>query len=172
MQTLLRLGGLILNHGITHDEEGWKPMMTPTTLSSAELEALAAALDDEYKSYETYRQVIQQFGDVRPFINIVEAEVRHIASLVALFKQYGSIPLDNLWAGKAPAFMSVGAACAAGIQGEIENVALYDRLLQSTERLDILNVFHALRAASQDPHLPAFQRCAQRVTHQQVPLHR
>jgi hypothetical protein len=102
-------------------------MVTPTTLSSAARESLVPALDDEYKFYETYLQVIQQFGDVRPFINIVEAEARHIASLVAPFKHYGAIPLDNLWAGKASKFISVSAACAAGIQDEIGNVALYDR---------------------------------------------
>jgi len=35
-------------------------------------------------------------------------------------------------------------------------------LLQSTQRPDVLQVFEALRSASQDRHLPAFQRCAQR----------
>jgi len=48
----------------------------------------------------------------------------------------------------------------AGVQGAIDNVALYDRLLASTRRVDILDVFHSLRAASQDRHLPAFQCCA------------
>jgi len=48
------------------------------------------------------------------------------------------------------------------VQGEIDNVAIYDRLLLATQRPDILEVFQALRSASQDRHLPAFQRCAQR----------
>jgi len=99
---------------------------------------------------------------LRPFINIVEAEARHIEALLALFKRYGIAAAENIWAGKAPTFASVSAACAAAVQGEIENVTLYDRLLQSTTRADILDVFQALRAASQDRHLPAFQRCAQR----------
>jgi hypothetical protein len=53
-------------------------------------------------------------------------------------------------------------ACVSAVQGEIDNVALYDKLLASTRRPDILAVYHALRAASLDRHLPAFQRCAQR----------
>ena len=137
--------------------------MNPTTpLNDAERQALAAALDDEYKSHETYRRVIADFGPVRPFINIVEAEARHIAALLALFKKYAMAPPANRWAGQAPRFADVHAACVAGVQGEIDNVALYDGLLQATQRTDVLQVFHALRSASQDRHLPAFQRCAQR----------
>ena len=64
-------------------------MTTPTILNAAERDALAAALDDEYKSRETYAQVIRDFGELRPFINIVEAEARHIEALLALFKRYG-----------------------------------------------------------------------------------
>ena len=137
--------------------------MNPTSaLNDAEKQALAAALDDEYKSHETYRRVIADFGPVRPFINIVEAEARHIAALLALFKTYAVAAPANRWATEAPRFADVHAACVAGVQGEIDNVALYDRLLQATQRTDLLEVFHALRSASQDRHLPAFQRCAQR----------
>jgi hypothetical protein len=102
-------------------------------LDQQEAQALLAALDDEYKSHATYDQVIRDFGQVRPFINIVEAEARHIAALLTLFERY-SLPVPpNPWSGKT-----------------------------STRRPDILAVFQALRSASQDRHLPAFQRCAQR----------
>lgn len=133
-----------------------------TPLSLQEQQALADALDDEYKSHETYRQVIRDFGPTRPFINIVEAEARHISALLALFAKYAAQPPVNRWAGQAPRFAGVHEACTAGVQGEIENVALYDRLLHATARPDLLEVFRALRSASQDRHLPAFRRCAQR----------
>jgi len=131
-------------------------------LNEAERSALAAALDDEYKSHETYAQVIRNLGQVRPFINIVEAEARHISALLLLFERYVITPPENRWAGKTPHFASVHDACRAGVQGEIENVALYDRLLASTRRPDILAVYQALRSASQDRHLPAFRRCVER----------
>ncbi len=137
--------------------------MNPTTaLTTPEQQALAAALDDEYKSHETYQRVIADFGPVRPFINIVEAEARHIAALLDLFAKYGLAPPANRWAGQAARYADLHAACVAGVQGEIDNVALYDGLLQATRRPDLLQVFQALRAASQDRHLPAFQRCVQR----------
>jgi hypothetical protein len=137
-------------------------MSRENKLAAQEQQALADALDDEYKSHETYAQVIRDFGDARPFINIVEAEARHIEALLALFARYDATPPENRWAGKAPRFKSLHEACVAGVEGEIENVALYDRLFLSTQRTDILNVFQSLRSASQDRHLSAFQRCAQR----------
>ena len=45
-------------------------------LSATELADLVAALDDEYMARATYAQVLADFGEVRPFINIVEAENR------------------------------------------------------------------------------------------------
>jgi hypothetical protein len=131
-------------------------------LDDTEVQALKDTLDDEYKSRETYAQVIRDFGEVRPFINIVDAEARHVNALLNLFKKYGVAPLTNRWAGKTPRFSSVHEACVASVQGEIENVAIYDRALKSTRRSDILAVYQALQSASQDRHLPAFQRCAQR----------
>lgn len=43
---------------------------------------LNEALLDEYKARDTYRKVIDSFGAVRPFVNIVEAEQRHIEALL------------------------------------------------------------------------------------------
>ena len=37
-------------------------------------EVLEEALLDEYKARDTYRKIIDTFGAVRPFVNIVEAE--------------------------------------------------------------------------------------------------
>lgn len=136
-------------------------MTTGPLLSEIELQALGDALDDEYKSRETYAQVIRDFGEVRPFINIVEAEARHASALLSLFERYGVAPPDNRWTGKTPRFSSVSEACVAAIADEVDNVKLYDRALASTQRLDILAVYEALRSASQDRHLPAFRRCAE-----------
>jgi hypothetical protein len=131
-------------------------------LQTEEITGLKQALDDEYKSWTTYDQVIKDFGEVRPFINIRDAEARHIEALLGLFRKYGITPPANQWIGNTPKFTSVKAACADSVTGEIENVALYDRLLKSTIKQDILNVYNSLRKASQERHLPAFQRCSNR----------
>ncbi len=125
--------------------------------------ALVEALQDEYKARATYRLVISKFGEIRPFINIIESEERHIQALLSLFRRYEiPIPTDN-WADSVIAPASVLEACQIGLQSEIENGEMYQRLLASTSDYpDVQRVFLNLQRASQDNHLTAFQRFAQR----------
>jgi hypothetical protein len=53
-------------------------------------------------------------------------------------------------------------AYETGVAAEIENVAMYDRLISATDQADVIEVFKRLQAASRDHHLPAFQRCVER----------
>lgn len=131
-------------------------------LSPLEVAHLSAALDDEYQARATYAQVIADFGDVRPFSNIVEAEDRHAQALIAIFERYGVPVPDDTWPGRVPRYGSLREACEAGVAAEIANAGLYDQLLSGTDRSDIREVYENLREASQERHLPAFQRCAER----------
>jgi hypothetical protein len=131
-------------------------------LTTTETDALRAALDDEYRAWATYDQVIADFGDRPPFSNIREAEARHIEALCVLYARYGLPVPENPWPGKVVRYASLHEACEAGVAAEIENGALYERLLASTQHPDILTVFRNLQEASQQRHLPAFQRCAER----------
>jgi hypothetical protein len=132
------------------------------SLTEREVQALREALDDEYRAHATYDQVIQDFGPVRPFVIIRDAEARHIAALTRLFEHYGLELPDNRWPGRVKRNATLDEACRAAIDAEITNAALYQRLLASTDRPDILSVYGALQSASQRNHLPAFQRCEQR----------
>ena len=132
-----------------------------TDLTEIEIRAPNEALDDEYRAWATYDQVIAEFGDTPPFSHIREAEARHIDALRSLFARYGLPVPENRWPGRVPRFASLTEACAAGVAAEVANAALYDRLLAATRRPDLLNVFRNLRAASQERHLRAFDRCAQ-----------
>lgn len=139
-----------------------------TELSDSEQQALLAALEDEYKAWSFYEQVIAEFGAVRPFTSIQRAEENHIASLVSLFEAYGlEVPVnewvvqgygDSTSLGSGPE--SVAEACELGVQAEVDNAALYDELLAMVDNVDIVQVFAALQAASQTRHLPALERCA------------
>ena len=42
-------------------------------LNQTEIGALSEALDDEYRAWATYDQVIRDFGEVRPFDNVLES---------------------------------------------------------------------------------------------------
>ena len=131
-------------------------------LTEAEIHALNEALDDEYLAWATYDQVIADFGEVRPFSNIRESEARHIEALCTLFARYGLSVPENPWPGKVARYASLQAACEAGVTAEIANGEMYKRLLGATQRPDILAVLRNLQEASQQRHLAAFQRCAQR----------
>lgn len=131
-------------------------------LSKKEIAAVHEALDDEYKAWATYDQVIDDFGPIRPFINIRDAESRHIDALLQVFNNYDLTAPSNNWVGRVPRYEDVQAACAGGVAAEIENAELYERIIESTSQPDILVVYRNLREASQERHLPAFQRCVER----------
>ncbi|MEN8189753.1 MAG: DUF2202 domain-containing protein [Thermodesulfobacteriota bacterium] len=121
---------------------------------------LTAAINDEYKARNTYQAVIDTHGEVRPFVNIKRSEEQHIQMLVNLFNNY-SIPVPGDNTGRPSSPSTVQAACQVGVQAEIDNASLYDRLLSGTKDYpDVQAVFKQLQAASLDKHLPAFQRCA------------
>ena len=127
------------------------------------LEALLGdALDDEYKAEATYAAVIARFGDVRPFINIVEAERRHAQALIRQCERLGFAPRVNRWAGKVAAPATLREACAEAIAAEVDNIALYGRLLPEVADPQVRDVLGRLQEASRDRHLPAFRRCLAR----------
>jgi hypothetical protein len=120
------------------------------------------ALIDKYKSRAFYRLVINTFGEIRPFSNIVEAEDTHARALEILCGHFG-IPLPRGdWEEKLEPPSSVLEACQAGIQGEHENIAMYHRFLRQTTVPEVLALFQRLKAASRQHHLPAFERCVAR----------
>ena len=130
---------------------------------------LNRALMDEYHARNTYRKIIDTFGSVRPFSNIVEAEQAHINFLLPLYEKY-SIPVPA--EPPPPDIMppaSMKVACRIAVQAEEENISLYDDLLEGTEESDVIEVFRQLQAASRDHHLPAFRRCLERETNRTNP---
>ncbi|MCG8425901.1 MAG: DUF2202 domain-containing protein [Chromatiales bacterium] len=122
--------------------------------------ALSMALDDEYRARATYRAVIETYGPVWPFVNIEQAEQRHIAALLPLFQRYGVPMIPDRWSGQITSPASIQEACEAGVAAEIANYQMYDSLLEQVAEPDVRFVFSNLRNASAYHHLPAFQYCA------------
>jgi hypothetical protein len=91
------------------------------------LAAMEAAIQDEYHAEEVYLKVLHDFGDVLPFHNIVVAEVRHSTSIGRLFENRGwSVPTSEWNGDSVPGFATLAGACAAGVEAELANIALYD----------------------------------------------
>lgn len=128
------------------------------------IDALSQALEDEYRARATYRKVIERFGPVAPFVNIVEAENRHVGALLAQFDRLGVPAPADTWAGRVQAPTTLAQACSAGVQAEIENEALYARLIEQVADLRARTVMQRLQEASRLRHLPAFRRCLSRYS--------
>ena len=129
-------------------------------LTAKVVEALNLAIQDEYHAEFVYLKVIADFGEVQPFSRIVEAEQRHSAVVGKVFTNHGlAVPASEWNIGNVPSFDSLPAACAAAVEAEIANIALYDELLTWDLPQDARNVFTNIRAASLENHLPAFEAC-------------
>jgi hypothetical protein len=126
-----------------------------------DLEAvMTTAIQDEYHAEAVYLKFLEDHGDVLPFFNIVVAEVRHSTSIGGLFESRGwAVPPSEWSSGNVPAFATLAEACAAGVEAEQGNIALYDELLAQELPFDVLRVFENVRAASLNNHLPAFEQC-------------
>lgn len=133
---------------------------TESSLVSAALQsAMTDGLQDEYRAAAVYESVLAQFGQVLPFRNILLAEQQHAASIAALFTVRGLAVPPREPLGTIPTFSSVSSACSLGATAEVENIAMYDRILALDLPLDVRRVFEANRRASLVNHLPAFERC-------------
>lgn len=127
--------------------------------ASSEFEAMNTALLDEYKAHATYEQIIVDFGDVRPFSNVINAEQVHINALERLYPTKG-YELPSIDLAEIPHFDTLEEACQAGVQAEIDNAAIYDELFKLDLPADTKTVFENLQRASLEKHLPAFKRCS------------
>lgn len=132
---------------------------TNTSLDAQTQQAMIEAINDEYHARAFYNAVMDKFGEIRPFSNIVHAETRHAERLSRLFKRYGlPIPEDS-FAGKVEAPETLQAACQMAIEAEIANVKMYDRFLDFIQERDLRDTFTQLRYVSQNNHQVAFERC-------------
>lgn len=123
-----------------------------------EKDALDIAIEDEYKAFNTYEKVIERLGEVKPFINIINAEQAHIDSLKELYTKYNyEVPTNK---GNFVEFTDLKNACQTGVAAEIANIEIYDGLLAKTTNQEMINTFKYLQSASRDNHLPAFKRCS------------
>jgi hypothetical protein len=121
-------------------------------------EMLNYALQDEYMAQAEYQAIIEEFGDVRPFTNIVNAEQNHIDLLLPLFAEYGiNVPVNES-AASVVVPDSITSALSTGVDAENANIAMYQAFLAQDNLPDnVRQAFEYLQNASQS-HLQAFSQ--------------
>ena len=118
---------------------------------------LTFALQDEYLAQTRYDNILRTYGDIQTFTRIKQAELRHISALLPLFERY-QVPIpEDISQNFVTTPESIKAAYAGGVQGEIDNIAMYDKFLLFELPVDMRTVFQQLRNASVN-HLAAFER--------------
>ena len=144
----------------------WNTNTAPATantsaLSADAVAAMIAGWQDEASAYAAYGALIEQFGEIVPFVQLQNAEAQHMAAWERQFARYGLALPEAPIAEELPMFATPQDACAAAEAIEEANIGLYDELQAAFEGYPSLTrVVTALRAASLNRHLPELELCA------------
>jgi hypothetical protein len=142
----------------------WEPRARGRpTARVTKTQALREVLQDTYRTRATYRKVIEAFGPVQPFVNIVQAEERQARALRSLFDRMGIQPPRDTWPARVTAPDTLVEACAAAGRAELEREAMCARLLLFVRDAAARRIMRRIQAQSQRRHLPAFRRCFTRA---------
>ena len=125
-----------------------------SNLSLADM--LTYAIQDEYAARAEYELILDDYGTVRPFSNILRAEETHIDALLPLFTEYGITAPSDTGADHAALPDSLTSAYQTGVNAEVTNIAMYELFLEQNLPADVRAVFKSLMHASEN-HLRAFQ---------------
>lgn len=152
------LGVFLMGNTVLAADAGYGAKGEVNTTQPTVQEMLQFAIQDEYLAKAQYSLVMDSFGKLRPFSNIVQSEDQHIALLRPLFTDRGwDVPEDE----SSPYLVTpqnFAEALKIGEQAEIENIAMYEHFLsQKNIPDDLKSVFERLLAASKR-HLSAFRR--------------
>ena len=154
------------------DDTALSALELPAGVSEGSIEAaLWEALmgpDGEYAASAAYSAVLAAYGSVEPYASIQAAEERHVggrevrlADGAAQQPGLGVAAPINPYLGRLTAPDNLQEAAAAWAEGEVANVALYDRLLaQADGDPTVTRVLSNLRRASLEQHLPQFEAAA------------
>jgi len=119
------------------------------------------AIQDEYLARTEYEGIMAEYGEMRPFSNIIRSEERHIEWLVELFDAYDLVLTPDDSESHVVIPDDLQTAFEIGVQAEIDNIAMYERFLTRELPADVRDVFERLKAASEN-HLRAFENNLER----------
>lgn len=150
-------------------DNGWwmvfvtEQSMLPVEVQEVVLEKLLGA-EGEYAAYAIYAAILEEYGEVKPFSKIIASAAKHIDELKHILDQYEILyPVENPYLGGIQAPESLASAAQAAVNAKIAEGTRYERQLEILANYSyILEEFVSFQTASQEKHLPAFQRAAAR----------
>ena len=130
-----------------------------TSLSEQEAADLAAAIQEEYTAMNTYQAVVDELGDVQPFVRIARSEQQHVNALIRVAERFGVEVPENAGEVADIEWSTFEEACQLGVTFEQLDADLYDEILPNTTNPMLIRVYTNLQRASLEQHLPAFEAC-------------
>ena len=127
------------------------------------LDMLTYAVQDEYLAHGEYAAIVEKFGDVNPYNNIMSAEETHLAFLQEVYATYDLEFPEDASADHIVVPDTLLEAAETGVQAEIDNIAMYELFLSYDLPDNVSEVFTALRDGSES-HLLAFQKQVDRLS--------
>lgn len=119
-------------------------------------EMLTYAMEDEMAAQNEYNAILDTFGTIRPFSNIVKAEQTHIDILLPLLQEYGVEVPESVGEAQIAVPDSIADANLIGAVAEKQNIAMYESFLAEDIPDDVRLAFEELSSAS-EKHLFAFE---------------
>ena len=120
------LGVFLMGNTVLAADAGYGAKGAINTTQPTVQEMLQFAIQDEYLAKAQYSLVMDTFGKLRPFSNIVQSEDQHIALLRPLFTDRGwDVPQDE----SGPYLVtpqSFTEALKIGEKAEVDNIAMYE----------------------------------------------
>ncbi len=129
-------------------------LATTQTLTDEEAAILKEALAEERLAVATYQAIIDRYGELLPFVNILKAEENHVAALERVMTVYGVDTATDPVNVTVPDTLE--EAIAAAIALEKEDISIYEKYTSQMDIQQIQTVFTRLERASES-HLWALE---------------
>jgi hypothetical protein len=120
------------------------------------------AVDDEYLAQAEYQLILETYGSIKPYTNIVLSEGTHLSLLEQLCTIYGLPFPSDPSVGHVVLPTSLIAAAHIGVGAEINNIDMYRYFMTLPIETNMTSVFQLLMDAS-IRHLAAFERQVTRL---------
>ena len=121
------------------------------------LDMLTYAVQDEYLARGEYLAIMDEFGEQKPYSNIVRSEESHLELLREVYQSFNLTFPEDISASYIIVPQDLLEAAKTGVQAEIDNIAMYEKFLSYNLPENVSQVFEALKKGS-DSHLLAFEK--------------
>lgn len=161
---MLILSAVMLSAGAETSSAFWGAKAAASDANPSIETMLRYAIEDEYLAHAEYDAILKKFGSLKPFSNIIKTEETHIGWIRDAFAGLKLAVPEDKAAMHVVLPADIDGAFRAGVQAEIDNIAMYDHFLETElvrngANKQYRDLFVRLRDASKN-HLAAFKKGA------------